>query len=98
MVRRILERCIDFLVLVRAVSASLLRLGKFVFFWQPLPPTAVNLQLENQKVNKKMYEVVNIESETSRTRWSHPVNGANRGGEHALSSSCPQDEEDDDGE
>jgi len=35
MVRRILERCIDFLVFVRAVSASLLRLGKFVFFLAP---------------------------------------------------------------
>ncbi|CAK8675234.1 unnamed protein product [Clavelina lepadiformis] len=50
-------------------------------------------EIKSNKISKKMYELENIQSESSRSRWSsHQVSQT----EHALSSSSPQDEEDDD--
>nr|CAB3265389.1 rab GTPase-activating protein 1-like [Phallusia mammillata] len=54
-------------------------------------------ELPSQKVSKKMFEVVSVQSETSRIKWtSSPSHSSHPHPEHALSSTCPKDEEDDD--
>ena len=53
------------------------------------------VKLSYKTMGKQMFDVESIESDGSRTKRSHVPHPGHQ--EHALSSTCPQDEEDDDG-
>uniref|UniRef100_H2YCK4 Rab-GAP TBC domain-containing protein n=1 Tax=Ciona savignyi TaxID=51511 RepID=H2YCK4_CIOSA len=68
---------------------------KFWYFGKKILQEQFYLKLKETTLNRTMYEVESIESETWRNKWSSSSNDHHH--HHALSSTSPQDEEDDDG-